>query len=138
MEPVSVLVADGQNVRGVGTRLYLDSHGSGGFEVVGHAVDTEDALRLSIERGPDVVVLDPAIERHGGSALWLCLALKLHEARAPKLVLFAGVEEIPGGDAWDFYETSGAESFVEAGEEMEVLLDVMSRTVEGERLCCGI
>lgn len=85
-----------------------------------------------------MVVLDPAMERHGGSALWLCLALKLHEARAPKLVLFAGVEEIPGGDAWDFYETSGAESFVEASEEMEVLLDVMSRTVEGERLCCGI
>lgn len=60
----------------------------------------------------------------------MCLALKLHGARVPKLVLFAGAEEIPGGDPWDFYETSGAESFVEAGEELEVLLDVISRTVE--------
>jgi hypothetical protein len=56
--------------------------------------------------------------------------LKLHGARVPKLVLFAGAEEIPGGNLRDFYETSGAESFVEAGEELEVLLDVISRTVE--------
>ena len=93
---------------------------------------------LSVVHGSDVGVLDPAIERNGGCALWLCLALKLHGTKVPKVVLFAGAEEIPGGDPWDFYATSGAESFVEAGEELDVLFDVVSRTADGERLCCGI
>ena len=112
MSPITALIADGQDVRGFGTRLYLDGHETSAIEVVGHAIDGDEALMLSVEHGPDVVVLDPALERHGGSALWLCLALKLHGTRVPKVVLFAGAEEIPGGHPWGFYATSGAESFV--------------------------
>ena len=109
MRIVSVLVADGQNVRGLGTTVFLDGHESGVVEVIGQAVDADETLSLCVEHGPDVVVLDPAIERHGGSALWLCLALKLHGFKAPKLVLFTGAEEVPGGDVWDFYEKPPAQ-----------------------------
>lgn len=131
-----VLLADGQDARRLGLRLMLAARR--GVEVVGEAKTADEALRLAAECGPDVVVLDPGIERGGGSTLWLCMALKLHsagEGGPPKVLLFGGAEDLPErGGLEHFYGISGAESFVEAGEDGEALLEALGRTHAGERV----
>lgn len=136
-----VLVADGQTTRRLGLRLLLDGDPSGEFEVVGEPSSGDETLKMAAELGPDLVLLDPAMGKAdgGSNALWLCLALKLcGKARPPRIVLYGGGGEIPDGDARSFYEVSGAESFVEASEEPENLLDALRGTHRGERVCYGI
>ena len=131
-----VLMADWQPARRFGLRLLLSA--AEGVEVVGEAETADEAFRLSEEVGPDVVIVSPGMEGGGESALWLCLALKLHSPgreEPPKVMLYGGPEDIPDdGGAEPFYLRSGADSFVGAEAEGEVLLEALGRTHAGERV----
>jgi len=64
--PIRVLVADDEPaVREVLSDLLA---GSGGFELVGLAEDTDRAVKLSVQQHPDVVLLDVRMRPSGGPA----------------------------------------------------------------------
>ena len=106
----------------------------------GEAVNGDEAMRLAAGASPGVVIPDSALEHEGGSVLWLCGALRLAVTEPPRILLCCGTENVPEDfeDAEEYLEVSGAEGFVEAGEDGEVLLDPIRRVHAGERVRRGI
>lgn len=115
---VRVAVTDRQTLRRLGLRSFIDGDPAGDLEWVGEARFGDEALELVSKTRPDVMIVGPDLEGDGGSVVWLCLAVKLYangpSGRAPRVLLHGGAEDTLDGDAWSFYERSGAESFVHA------------------------
>lgn len=70
--PIRVLIADDHSVVRTGIRHILE--GEPGFHVVAEATNGAEALALSLEHRPDVVLLD--ISMPGGSGLQVAVALR--------------------------------------------------------------
>lgn len=64
MNPIRILVADDHGVVRKGLRLQLEQHPD--FAVVGEAVDGREAVRLTEELKPDVVIMDIAMPNLNG------------------------------------------------------------------------
>ena len=64
MRKPTVLIADGLRLIREGTREILER--SNRFTVVGEAGDGEEAVRMTVESNPDVVLLDIALPRLNG------------------------------------------------------------------------
>lgn len=60
---VRILIADDQNLFRDGLRSLLNSHG---HEVIGEASNGRDAIRLALELGPDLVLMDLAMPQLDG------------------------------------------------------------------------
>src|SRR5262245_5344376 len=90
---IRVLIADDHTMLRQGLRLLLEDHSD--VVVVGEARDGRDALAMTQQLRPDVLLLDVAMPRLSG----LDVARQLHDARNPTrvIVLSAAVHraEIP-------------------------------------------
>jgi len=64
MKKIRVLIADDHGIVRKGLRLQLEQNSS--FEVVGEAVDGRDAVRMSEELLPDIVIMDIAMPNLNG------------------------------------------------------------------------
>jgi DNA-binding NarL/FixJ family response regulator len=85
--PIRVLVVDDHAVVREGIRHILE--GEPGFAVVGEAGNAGDALRLAVERRPDVVVLDVSMPGESG----LRVAPRLREAAPESRVLIMSMHD---------------------------------------------
>jgi len=77
--PIRILIADDHGVLRAGLRALLDAEP--GLQVVGEAVDGEEALRLAKDMRPDVVLLDISMPGSGGIEVTRQLRALLPEAR---------------------------------------------------------
>jgi DNA-binding NarL/FixJ family response regulator len=87
--PIRVLVADDHTIVRTGIRHVLE--GEPGFEVVGEASNADEAIRLTAQLHPDVVVLDISMPGHSG----LQVAARLRTASSPPRVLILSMHDNP-------------------------------------------
>jgi DNA-binding NarL/FixJ family response regulator len=92
--PIRVLIADGQPVVRAGLRALLD--GEKDIAVVGQAADGDEALALTVEIGPDVVLLDADLP--GIDVLEVTRRIIDPEQAGAKVMILAGSDT----DEWLF------------------------------------
>jgi len=80
-----VLVVDDQELVRAGFRMILER---GGVEVVGEAADGVDAVRLTIDLGPDVILMDVRMPRMDGIEATRQIIARRPETRVVALTTF--------------------------------------------------
>ena len=142
---IRVLIADDHPVVVNGLRDMLQR--AEGIEVVGHAADGEEAVRLAAELVPDVVVMDVLMP--GKDGIQACREIR-EMAPATKVVMLTASTEQDGvikamaaGAAGYLEKVSGMERFLEtvravAAGELRVPADVVLRTMADLRLLADI
>ncbi|MBN1812604.1 MAG: response regulator transcription factor [Anaerolineae bacterium] len=126
MSKIRVLVADDHLVVREGLVVMLQ--GAGEFEVVGEACDGQEAIRLTEELHPDVVLIDVQMPGVGGIEATRQIKKRVPEAQVVILSSFDQDEYI--------YRSiqAGAKGYVLKDSELEELLDVVSAAAHGESL----
>ena len=134
---IRVLIADDHPVVVNGLRDMLQR--AEGIEVVGHAADGEEVVRLAAELAPDVVVMDVLMP--GKDGIEACREIR-EMAPATKVVMLTASTERDGvikamaaGAAGYLEKVSGMERFLEtvrgvAAGELRVPADVVLRTMK--------
>jgi DNA-binding NarL/FixJ family response regulator len=126
MGKIRVLIADDHLVVREGLVVMLQ--GTGEFEVVGEAFDGHEAIRLTEELCPDVVLIDVQMPGLGGIE-----ATRQIRKRVPT----AQVVIISSFDQDEYIYRSiqaGAKGYVLKDSELEELLDVVRAAAHGESL----
>jgi DNA-binding NarL/FixJ family response regulator len=113
--PIRVLLVD--DVVEVRRLVRTSLRFKGGFEVVGEASDGAEAVRLSIELRPDVVVLDLGLPDIAGKEV---LTRVRESAPESKIVVFSGLESVD--HRWI---TDHAEGFVLKDADLGYLMDLL-------------
>lgn len=113
---VRVLVADDENLMRAGLRLMID--GARGIEVVGEAADGTEAVTLTRELDPDVVLMDVRMPRMNGLDATRALADEGARARVVVLTAFDTddylLDALRGGAVSFLLKDSPPEAVVEA------------------------
>lgn len=123
-EATSVLLVDDHAVVRAGIRLLLESQP--GVSVVGEASSAEEALRMSLERDPDLIVTDLSMEGLRGAAV--VEAFVEHFPNALILVLSMVDSPADVRRAMD----AGARGYLLKGAAAAELPDAIARIVSGE------
>jgi DNA-binding NarL/FixJ family response regulator len=124
---MKILLVDHCPATRVGVKQFLREGGDA--EVVGEASGAEEALRLSDELCPDLVILDAdlGMEMEG---LRTCKELKA-SAHAPRVVLYTmrnSEEDVAAASL------AGADGYLHKGTEPERVRETVGRASEGERI----
>jgi DNA-binding NarL/FixJ family response regulator len=124
MQATIVLVEDNLAYR-ESFRLAIESLSQ--FVVVGEAGAAREAFPLIAEKSPDLAVVDFLLPDANG----ISLARELRRRRLRTKILVLGRMALPGfvGDAIK----SGIDGFALKQEPLEVIIEAMSRVLEGER-----
>ena len=121
---IRVVLADHHQIVRVGLQEMLE--GTGEFEVVGHAGDGEDTVRVSLELTPDVVVMDVLLPNKDG--IETCREIKRALPETQVLILTASTAE---NDALDAV-IAGASGYLPKDSDKERLLATVRDVAEGE------
>ena len=121
---IRVVLADDHQIVRVGLQEMLE--GAGDFEVVGHAGDGEEAVRLAQELMPDVVVMDVLLPLKDG--IETCREIKVALPNTQVLILTASSGE---NDALDAV-VAGASGYLPKDSGKERLLDTVRDVAQGE------
>lgn len=121
---VRILLVDRQPATRLGLRVLIE--GMEGVALVGEAADTGEALRLSAQLGPDLVIVDPDL----GSRIAVCGELKAAE-RPPRILVYSADNSREGVAAASL---AGADGFVHKEVDTEVLPEAIRKTYAGERV----
>jgi DNA-binding NarL/FixJ family response regulator len=123
---IKVLVVDDQPATRFGIRRAIEDEE--GMLVVGEAGNAEEALRLTGETRPDVVVADLALGGRGGMGF-------LRELKSLPHAHGVVVHTADNSEEAVFVSRlSGADSFVYKGEEVARLLEAVRDTHSGKRV----
>jgi DNA-binding NarL/FixJ family response regulator len=123
----TVLLVDDQPVIRLGLRASLEREED--LAVVGEAGDTEAALDLVGELGPDLVVLESRMSGEA-SGVRLCKDLKAM-LEPPRVLFYAAHNSHP--EVYSCY-LAGADGFVHKGEEPRRLADAVREVAKGKRV----
>ena len=123
MSVLRVVLADDEAMVRAGLRLLID--GEPDLEVVGEAVDGEDAVRVAREVGPDVVLMDVRMPRMNG--LDAAQALLADEG-APRVLVLTTFDE---DEVVDEALRRGIAGFLLKSSPPEDLLAAIRRAAEG-------
>lgn len=118
-----ILLVDRQPATRLGLRVLIE--GTEGVGVVGEAAVAGEALRLSAQLKPDLVIMDPGL---GG--IDVCARLKAAE-RPPRVLIFSADNSRESIAAASL---AGADGFVHKEAGTEVLLEAIKKTCVGERV----
>lgn len=91
-DPIRVLIVDDHSVVREGLRAFLQLQD--GLEVVGEAVDGEEAIEAASRLEPDVILMDLVMPRLGGVAAMRRLREEVPEARVIVLTSFIDDEHL--------------------------------------------
>ena len=120
---IRVVLADHHQIVRVGLQEMLE--GAGDFEVVGHAGDGEDAVRVALELTPDVVVMDVLLPVKDG--IETCREIKGALPDTQVLILTASTGESDALDA----VLAGASGYLPKDSDKERLLATVRDVVPG-------
>ena len=123
-EPIRVVLADHHQIVRVGLQEMLES--AGDFEVVGHAGDGDDALRVSLAQVPDVVIMDVLLPVKDG--IDTCREIKGTLPETQVLILTASTGEYDALDA----VLAGATGYLAKDSGKERLLATVRDVAQGE------
>ena len=121
---IRVVLADHHQIVRVGLQEMLE--GAGDFEVVGHAGDGEDAVRVALELTPDVVVMDVLLPVKDG--IETCREIKGSLPDTQVLILTASTGESDALDA----VLAGASGYLPKDSDKERLLATVRDVSQGE------
>ena len=121
---IRVVLADHHQIVRVGLQEMLE--GAGDFEVVGHAGDGEDAVRVALELTPDVVVMDVLLPVKDG--IETCREIKGALPDTQVLILTASTGESDALDA----VLAGASGYLPKDSDKERLLATVRDVAQGE------
>ena len=121
---IRVVLADHHQIVRVGLQEMLE--GAGDFEVVGHAGDGEDAVRVALELTPDVVVMDVLLPVKDG--IETCREIKGALPDTQVLILTASTGESDALDA----VLAGASGYLPKDSGKERLLATVRDVAQGE------
>ena len=121
---IRVVLADHHQIVRVGLQEMLE--GAGDFEVVGHAGDGEDAVRVALELTPDVVVMDVLLPVKDG--IETCREIKGSLPDTQVLILTASTGESDALDA----VLAGASGYLPKDSGKERLLATVRDVAQGE------
>ena len=121
---IRVVLADHHQIVRVGLQEMLE--GAGDFEVVGHAGDGEDAVRVALELTPDVVVMDVLLPVKDG--IETCREIKGALPDTQVLILTASTGESDALDA----VLAGASGYLPKDSDKERLLATVRDVSQGE------
>ena len=119
-----ILLVDRQPVTRLGLRVLLE--GMEGVQVVGEAADTDEALRLSAQLRPNLVIVDPDL----GGRVSVLGELKAVE-KPPRVLIYS---EDNSRESVAAASLAGADGFVHKEAGIEVLPEAVKRTCAGERV----
>lgn len=121
--PIRILIADDHPIFREGLRRLLES---GGFDVIGEAADGAEAVRLTREFSPDILLLDVAMPRTTGLAALRELAADNGPTKT--VLLTAAIDKDDIATALQL----GARGVVLKEVATQVLFNCIRRVMEGE------
>jgi len=121
----TAMLVDGHAVIRAGIRLLLDSQT--GLSVVAEASSVEEALQVSLDRDPDLIVTDLSMEGPRGSAVVETLSERFPDAR---ILVLSNVDS--PSDVRRAIE-AGAKGYLLKGAAAVELPDAIARIMNGER-----
>ena len=128
MKRLRILIADDHEVVRLGLRALLDRHPD--FEVVAEASTADEAVMKTLDRRPDVVVMD--IRMPGGTGIYACEQIVAQAPECKVIILTSYAEDemlfsaIRAGAAGYVLKQIGSEELIRALETVgrgEALLD---------------
>ena len=123
-ERIRVMIVDDHSIVRVGLKQVLEQ--SGEFEVVGQAVDGEEAVRVAADVSPDVVVMDVITPKKDG--VEACREI-MESAPETRVVMLTASTEV---DAIVEAVAAGATGYLQKETDRERLLSTVRDTVLGE------
>ncbi len=123
---IRVMIVDDHSIVRVGLQQVLEQ--AGDFEVVGHASDGEEAVRVAAEVTPDVVIMD--VMMPGKDGVEACREIMESLPGVRVMMLTASTEE----DAVVEAVAAGATGYLQKETDRERLLSAVRGVVRGELL----
>jgi DNA-binding NarL/FixJ family response regulator len=123
---VSVLLVDDHHLFRAGVRAELTSRGAERIEVIGEASDAESAIELTLDRRPDVVLLDVHLGAGSGASV-----VKAVSPLAPE-VKFLAISVSDSPEDVISVIRSGARGYVTKTIETVDLIDAIERIAAGD------
>ena len=123
---VSVLLVDDHHLFRAGVRAELTRRGSDRIEIVGEASDAESAIELTLERRPNVVLLDVHLGNESGASVAAAVALQAPEVQFLAISVSDSPEDVIS------VIRAGARGYVTKTIETLELIDAIERVAVGD------